>query len=66
MRCCSEISSTTGVTRGERLVVLIGQKKAIAIAVRNVSGLRRCSKLDERLQLGAAREPSILPAVRRE
>jgi len=31
----------TGVTRGKRLVVLVGQKKAIAIAVRNVSGRRR-------------------------
>ena len=35
----------TGVTRGKRLVVLIGQKKAIAIAVRNISGRRRWSKL---------------------
>ena len=35
----------TGVTRGKRLVVLIGQKKAIAIAVRNVAGRRRWSKL---------------------
>ena len=26
-----------GITRGKRLVVLVGQKKAIAIAVRNVS-----------------------------
>ena len=26
----------TGVTRGKRLVVLVGQKKAVAIAVRNV------------------------------
>ena len=34
----------TGVTRGQRLVVLVGQKKAIAIAVRNVSGRRRRSK----------------------
>ena len=39
----------TGVTRGKRLVVLVGQKKAIAIAVRNVSGRRRWSKLGERL-----------------
>ena len=31
----------TGITRGKRLVVLVGQKKAIAIAVRNVSGRRR-------------------------
>ena len=28
-------------TRGKRLVVLVGQKKAVAIAVRNVSGRRR-------------------------
>ena len=41
----------TGVTRGKRLVVLVGQKKAVAIAVRNVSGRRRWSKLDEWLAL---------------
>jgi exodeoxyribonuclease V alpha subunit len=40
----------TGITRGKRLVVLIGQKKAVAIAVRNVSGRRRWSKLDEWLR----------------
>src|SRR5262244_334738 len=43
----------TGVTRGKRLVVLVGQKKAIAIAVRNVSGRRRWSKLAEWLRPGA-------------
>ena len=37
----------TGVTRGRKLVVLVGQKKAIAIAVRNISGRRRWSKLNE-------------------
>jgi exodeoxyribonuclease V alpha subunit len=37
----------TGVTRGKKLVVLVGQRKAIAIAVRNVSGRRRWSKLGE-------------------
>ncbi len=37
----------TGMTRGKRLVVLVGQKKAVAIAVRSVSGRRRWSKLDE-------------------
>ncbi len=37
----------TGVTRGKRLVLLVGQKKAVAIAVRNVSGRRRWSKLNE-------------------
>jgi exodeoxyribonuclease V alpha subunit len=40
----------TGITRGKRLVVLVGQKKAVAIAVRNVSGRRRWSKLEEWLQ----------------
>jgi exodeoxyribonuclease V alpha subunit len=43
----------TGVTRGKKLVVLIGQKKAIAIAVRNVSGRRRWSKLAEWLRPGS-------------
>jgi exodeoxyribonuclease V alpha subunit len=37
----------TGVTRGRKLVVLVGQKKAVAIAVRNASGRRRWSKLGE-------------------
>jgi exodeoxyribonuclease V alpha subunit len=41
----------TGVTRGKRLVVLVGQKKAVAIAVRSVSGRRRWSKLREWLSL---------------
>ncbi len=34
-------------TRGKKLVVLVGQKKAVAIAVKNVSGRRRWSKLDK-------------------
>lgn len=37
----------TGVTRGKRLVVLLGQKKAVAMAVKNTSGRRRWSKLRE-------------------
>jgi len=37
----------TGITRGKGLVVLVGQKKAVAITVRNVSGRRRWSKLRE-------------------
>ncbi len=37
----------TGITRGKRLVVLVGQRKAVAIAVKNISGRRRWSKLDE-------------------
>ena len=37
----------TGVTRGKKLVVLVGQRKAVAIAVKNVSGRQRWSKLNE-------------------
>jgi exodeoxyribonuclease V alpha subunit len=43
----------TGVTRGKKLVVLVGQKRAVAIAVKNVSGRRRWSKLDEWLRMGS-------------
>ena len=39
----------TGVTRGKRLVVLVGQRRALAIAVRNQGGRRRWSKLRELL-----------------
>ena len=53
----------TGITRGKRLVVLVGQKKAIAIAVRNVSGRRRWSKLDEWLRLKASRIVSHAPTA---
>jgi exodeoxyribonuclease V alpha subunit len=47
----------TGVTRGKKLVVLVGQKKAVAIAVRNVSGRRRWSKLSE--WLASSQSPHI-------
>jgi exodeoxyribonuclease V alpha subunit len=40
----------TGITRGRRLVVLVGQKKALAIAVKGKQTTRRWSKLKERLQ----------------
>ncbi len=45
----------TGVTRGKRLVVLVGQKKAVELAVRNVSGRRRWSKLAEWLSADVAK-----------
>lgn len=41
----------TGVTRGKRLVVLVGQRKALAMAVRNAGGRRRWSKLREWMAL---------------
>jgi exodeoxyribonuclease V alpha subunit len=49
----------TGITRGKQLVVLVGQKKAVAIAVRNVSGRRRWSKLQEWLRHAAPEFPPI-------
>jgi exodeoxyribonuclease V alpha subunit len=39
----------TGITRGKRLVILVGQKKAIGMAVRGVKDRQRWSKLRERL-----------------
>jgi exodeoxyribonuclease V alpha subunit len=39
----------TGVTRGKKLVVLVGQRKAVGIAVRSAEGGRRWSKLRELL-----------------
>ncbi|HWR39197.1 MAG TPA: ATP-dependent RecD-like DNA helicase [Patescibacteria group bacterium] len=40
----------TGVTRGRQLVVLVGQRKALAIAVKGVRDRRRWSRLKEWLQ----------------
>jgi exodeoxyribonuclease V alpha subunit len=37
----------TGVTPGKQPVVLVGQPRGVAIAVKNVSGRRRWSKLDQ-------------------
>jgi exodeoxyribonuclease V alpha subunit len=39
----------TGVTRGKQLVVLIGQRRALAIAIKGARTRRRWSKLRERL-----------------
>src|SRR5207248_574001 len=41
----------TGATRGKRLVVLLGQRKALAIAVKGSRAKRRWSKLREWLML---------------
>jgi exodeoxyribonuclease V alpha subunit len=49
----------TGVTRGKRLIVLAGQTKAVAIAVRNTSGRRRWSKLQMWLRVGSPVSPRI-------
>jgi len=44
----------TGITRGKKLVVIVGQAKAVAIAVKNVSGRHRWTKLKEWLVGNAA------------
>ena len=51
----------TGVTRGKRLVVLVGQKKAVAIAVQNVSGRQRWSKLRELLNADHSKMSEAVP-----
>jgi exodeoxyribonuclease V alpha subunit len=40
----------TGVTRGKRLVVLVGSRQALELAVRNQDSGRRCSMLRTRLE----------------
>jgi len=41
----------TGVTRGKKLVIIVGTKKAVAIAVRNNKTEKRYTLLKERLQI---------------
>ena len=55
----------TGVTRGKRLVVLVGQKKAVAIAVRNASGRRLPSHPDCRASLILIVAPQTLVEAER-
>ena len=49
----------TGITRGKKLVVLVGQKRALAMAVKGVQVQRRWSKLKERLSTFGAAEPAV-------
>jgi exodeoxyribonuclease V alpha subunit len=44
----------TAVTRGKRLVVLVGTRKALGLAVRNADVAGRCSGLAARLRAGLA------------
>ena len=50
----------TGVTRARQLCVLVGSRKAIAMAVRNAQTARRWSGLAERLQTPGAPQPALL------
>lgn len=42
----------TGITRGKKLVILVGQKKALAIAIHNKKTQKRWSMLETRLKAG--------------
>ena len=58
----------TGLTRGKRLVVLVGQRKAVGIAVRGVQGRRRWSKLKEQLMMeggGICQSPNLIEPMAR-
>lgn len=52
IRCSPETSVYTAVTRGKRLVVIVGQRKALAIAVRTHGSKRRWTKAP-RVAIGA-------------
>jgi exodeoxyribonuclease V alpha subunit len=41
----------TGVTRGKKLVILLGEAKAIGMAVRNVTQNNRLTRLSDRIQI---------------
>lgn len=43
----------TGITRGKKLVIIVGSKKAVALAVQNDKTRRRWTRLAERLRLCA-------------
>ena len=45
----------TAVTRGKRLAVIVGSRKALAIAVKNTGSAERCTRLAERLRQAAAK-----------
>ena len=51
----------TALTRAKQVVVLVGQKKAVAMAVRNTAGRKRWSKVNERLRALAEEEPGQSP-----
>jgi exodeoxyribonuclease V alpha subunit len=51
----------TGITRGKRLVILVGSKRALAIAVKNNAVDERYTMLAERLRSAAAVEDEQAP-----
>ena len=47
----------TGITRGRRLVVLVGSRRALEVAVQRQETAARCSALRRRLQEACAAGP---------
>ena len=54
----------TGITRGKKLVILIGQKKALAIAVKAVGQDSRWTNLKRKLVQASSQPPSGFAAPR--
>ena len=54
----------TGITRGKRLVVVVGQRDAVRRAVTTASRSQRCSKLGEWLGEVAAKRSEFAPLMR--
>jgi exodeoxyribonuclease V alpha subunit len=52
----------TGVTRGKNLVVLVGSRKALEMAVQRQDTSRRCSLLESRLRAEGGRLKAATPA----
>ncbi|MDO5296378.1 MAG: ATP-dependent RecD-like DNA helicase [bacterium] len=51
----------TGVTRAKKVLVMVGTKKAVSIAVKNVTVDKRNTLLAERLRSTSPRRPAALP-----
>jgi exodeoxyribonuclease V alpha subunit len=55
----------TAVTRGKKLVVLVGTKKALGLAVRRQDTRRRCTALRQRLAAPGSKEREKPRAAKR-
>lgn len=49
----------TGITRAKKICILIGATKALAYVIRNMSVLKRNTKLKERLNPGLVGESAL-------
>ena len=56
----------TGITRAKKICVLLGTKKALSFAIRNMSVLKRNTKLKERLSLSSEQQEHKLYSISQE